>query len=126
MQWHGERLLSQLNRNLETVTHKTAVRIMMLARQNLMSNDSVQSGDLIRALKVKKSKFKNGGHIVGVFGSRSDKWENTIGGRAVFVEFGHAKPNDARGAKVTEEKPFFTPAVDIAKREFKRAVRKLL
>ena len=56
-------------------------------------------------------------HMVGIFGESSGEWEKTFGAQAIFVEYGHAKPNDARGSKHVPAKPFFRPAIKAVKRK---------
>lgn len=139
--WDGEKVMKQFKAELGQVTRESADLIARTARQGLMSNGSIDSGETIGAIKIKRSKFKDGGYIVGVFGKESGKWVDSLGGRAVFIEYGHAAPGKGRGGKVlgglltrkksevsksVESKPFFRPAVDAGKKQFKRAVKQAL
>ena len=75
-------------------------------------------GELRDAIKTMKSKHGKNDLIVGVFDySKGSKWEDTLGARAVFVEYGHAGPGDARGPKVTTPQPFIRKARDRNKRK---------
>jgi hypothetical protein len=86
---------------------------------------------LADALKAVKSKFPQGGYIVGVFDSSPPaKWEDSVGARAVFYEYGHAAPYAGRGnvkraniQKATTPKPFLKAALKKRMAAIRRAIQ---
>lgn len=83
-------------------------------------------GELRDAIKTIPSKYADGSYVVGVFDrSASGDWDETLGARAVFVEFGHAGPGKGKnkashwkaGAKVTKPQPFTRKARNAGKRK---------
>lgn len=92
------------------------------------------SGELFRSIKEQKSKYKNGGYIIGVFGRRTAQWEDSVGARAIFFEFGRAAPGygsrdtaagrRARQAnKVQPPRPFIRTGLQSAKHEIRRKLK---
>jgi len=87
------------------------------------------TGELFAAIKTRKSKFD--GYIVGVFGTPTARWVDSLGARAIFFEFGRAAPGHksrdtaagrrARQAnKAQPPRPFFRPGLRSARREIQR------
>jgi len=52
------------------------------------------------AIRVKKSRFKNGGYTAGVFETGGGRWEDSLSARAIYQSYGHAKPYQGRGGGV--------------------------
>jgi len=87
------------------------------------------TGELYSAIKTRKSKYD--GWIVGVFGRPMAKWEDSLGARAIFFEYGRAGPGHKsrstaagkrarQAAKVQPPRPFFRPGLYSARREIQR------
>ena len=88
------------------------------------------TGELERAIAVKKSQFRTsvireggGGYVIGVFGAPTGKWEDSLGARAIYFEFGRAAPGDARGTKVQPPRPFMRTGLRAAKGEIRRKLK---
>ncbi len=86
-------------------------------------------GELRDAIKIMPSKYSDDAYVVGVFdNSQGGRWEDTLGARAVFVEYGHAGPGKGKtkanrwkaGPKVTEPQPFIRKARNAGKRKIPR------
>lgn len=88
--------------------------------QKFISKVSLKStGELERAIGVRESKYDDDGiqnQLVGVFKREQGIWENTVGARAVFFEYGRAYQGDQGGPKYQKPRPFIRPAM----RAFKR------
>lgn len=117
IEWHDGAVLREVGASVDFATEDGADLVLATAR--MLSPDD--TGEMGIALDKKKSKFEDGGWIVGVFDSSIDgKWEDSLGARAVFYEYGHAGPGDARGPKVTEPKPFLKRSLHINKSRIRR------
>ena len=81
------------------------------------------SGELERSIGVKRSRFPGGGYIIGVFGTPTGRWEDSLGARAIYFEFGRAAPGDARGRKVQPPRPFMRTGLRSAKGEIWRKLK---
>lgn len=120
--WKDKEFLQAARAAVETASEKGADLVLRSAQRKV----PVDTGRLKRSLGKRKSKFRDGGWIVGVFDSTpGGRWRDTMGARAVFVEYGHAGPGMGKGrrgssglgriwkagSKVAEGKPFLKPAL---------------
>lgn len=130
LEWNDKKLIAQVG----TVTDRICQEGAEMIAQDMRRGVPVKTGELKDTIQVRKSKFKDGGYIAGVFSDDSAKWEETLGARAIFVEYGHASPSRGRSnvkrnniTKTVPAKPFIRPALrknrrKIAKR-FEGALR---
>ena len=137
--WDEAGYLASLRDSLETAEKEAAEEIEKRARKYLSAakghGDSAPK--LEGALKVAKSEYENGGYVVGVFDSSPPaKWEDSVGARAIYYEFGHAAPYTRAANKghkkrtveelVTTPKPFLLEDLKNVSRSFKRKVDEVL
>jgi hypothetical protein len=73
-----------------------------------------------------KSFYHNGGWVFGTFGTKTGDWENSVGGRAHFFEYGRSAPGLGRGStgkampvrwRAQKPRPFIRPAKNALKRK---------
>ena len=85
-----------------------------------------------RAWRGKKEYSEGPSWLFGVAGDSSPEpgtkggWENTLGARAHFFEYGRAAPGDARGAKVQPPRPFMRSAKATVSRKYNGITAKRL
>ena len=91
---------------------------------------------LANSIKTMKSKRRNGGWLFGTFASGGGKWEETVGGRAFFFEYGRNPPGLGRASvgranyvKITGRgaqpaRPFMRPAKNMVKPLFRSSMEK--
>lgn len=122
-QWNDKEVLAAAQMKVKAGLRACAEHVEKIAERRV----HVKSGDLKAAIQVKESQFENGGYLVGVFDQSGKQFKDSLGGRAVFVEYGHAAPNMGRGkvkrksiVKSVPEYPFIRPAVRSMKRISKR------
>ena len=121
--WNGKRVIAASQMQTDIALYKAAIYAAKVARQKV----PVDEGDLKSAIDVKKSKFKNGGYLMGVFDDSGKSFEDSLGAIAVYVEYGHAAPGRGRkGKKVAKEKPFIRPAMKSLKRAQDRFFKDIL
>ena len=89
-----------------------------------------------------KSFYRDGGWVFGTFNKRRGKWEDSVGGRAHFFEYGRSAPGKGRGKtgkpqpvrqRAQRPRPFMRPARNRIKRrlggitsqELRKVARKL-
>ena len=122
------------------VAEEDGAKIVEKTARNYLSRAKGHGDDaphMAEALKAVKSKYKSGGHIVGVFDTAPPaRWEDSVGARAIFYEFGHAAPytrKSNRGHKkrdaselVTTPKPFLKAALKTNRAKIKRMIDEAL
>lgn len=126
LEWNDDKVIKITEEIVKQVSKEGAVKIRGDIRRKLSSMAKRGQAGLLGTIKAKKSRFKDGGYMVGVFDDKGGKWEESFGAQALFVEFGHAKPDDPRGPKVTPAHPFFRPAINKNKRWIKSRFKKAL
>ena len=120
--WYGDDVLHEINRKAKVVSKESAEILAKQVKSNLQRGGRFpkarrgESG-LLGTVKVMPSRYDDKMHLVGVFDDSGSAWEETFGAQAVFVEYGHARPHDARGPKYVAARPFFRPAVQAVKRK---------
>lgn len=132
IEWHGNELMQVVVKASEEASKEIAEAIVKDAKNNLnrhirRTKKSKSRGTLGAHIQTRKSKFKDGGYLAGVFAKDFRPWEDTLGARAVFVEFGHAAPYKGRKyvtrkniVKHIPPRPFLRPAIRKHKRKVKR------
>jgi HK97 gp10 family phage protein len=120
-EWNDKELISQVETIAETVCEKGAELIAADMRRKV----SVKTGKLKKTIKTKKSEYKNGGYLAGVFYEDSAVWEETLGARAIFVEYGHAAPDLGRGNVKRKDIVKSVPAYPFIRPAFKKNKRKI-
>jgi len=128
--WDDSRWRRQLADAADEVLEDAAKKGVEYAK----SKCPVKTGDMKNAIGHEKSKYPGGGYIFGVFSSGSGgRWEDSLGARAVFVEYGHAAPGGGRGSvrrrdvqKHVAAKPFLRPAIDRIGRELDGMLREAI
>ena len=58
----------------------------------LRKHKGTGTGQMAKSFSSWKSRYKNGGWLFGVKGSSAGPWPETVGGRAVFFEYGRSAP----------------------------------
>jgi len=112
---------------------KSAKRIRARAERNFRRTKQ-GTGELAGHVKVVRSKFPDGGYIVGVFDdSPPSRWEDSVGARAIFFEYGHAAPYRGRAyvkrkwvRKITTPKPGLKAAFKTEKRRMWAEIQRSL
>jgi len=134
IKWHQKQVIKASAAAVDAACDEGADLVLADAKRLV----PVKTGKLRAAIQKRKSKFKDGGYIVGVFddAAAGGRWQDTLGARAVFVEFGHAGPGRGKGtvdptgvkgkwesgAKVVPPKPFLRPAL----KKNRTRIRKLI
>ena len=98
-EWFADKIREQIDISIEVATEKTAKKVADKARREIASYNT-SGGSLPGRIDARKSIFD--GYIVGVFGpvlGKKDKWEDSVGGRAHFFEYGRSTKGEGRGAK---------------------------
>lgn len=134
--WHQEKFLNAAAAAVNAGSEASADIVLRRA----LAKVPVKTGKLRDALDKRKSKYEGGGWLVGVFEDNPvSKWEDSIGARAVFVEYGHAGPGQGKGSegsdgrrrkkagnRVTEPQSFLVSSLHGSKskilKEFKKAL----
>ena len=80
----------QLDKAVVAVTYEGARHAASQMRRRSTRDQVMRS-----AIRIKRSRFRRGGFIVGVF-DKSGKWENSLAARAIYQSYGHAKPYQGR------------------------------
>ncbi len=119
IEWHGTKVLKALNSAVvEVASKEIAEQIAVKTIANIKALGS-KAGDLANQVSVKKSKYKDGGWLVGV--QLSGKWKEPY--RASFVELGHHSsewgryPRGSKAGKHIPATPFLRPAAHSHKRK---------
>ena len=130
--WDEAGFIAAVAATVEVAEEAGAEMVEKTAR-NYLSRAKGRGDDvphMAEALKTVKSKFKDGGYIVGVFDSAPPaNWADSVGARAVFYEYGHAAPYTRAANKghkkrtaaelVTTPKPFLSAALKANRRKIK-------
>ena len=108
--WYGNKVLRDIMDIAGVVAEPVAKAMDRKMKRGLKGHR--KTGKLEQSIGYKKSKYRDGGYIVGVLDSYSpgDDFAHSLAGRAWFLNFGHAGPYDAYGRKVTTPVPFATNA----------------
>jgi len=121
LKWNGKAVLEEVQRVCSTANEEGANAVLEKAKAIRATDIQNISGELDRALRKRRSIFNNTDFIVGVFAEVTPEWEDSLGARAIFVEFGHAAPGMGRGnvkrsevVKAVKPHPFLRPALDAA------------
>ena len=85
----------QLGKAINAVAYEGARHAASQMRRRASRDQAMKS-----AIRIKKSRFKNGGYIVGVFDTGGGKWPDSLAARAIYQSYGHAKPYQGRGGGV--------------------------
>lgn len=100
--WHDKAVLKEVGNVVETATEEGA-KIVAAAAKGLVP---VRTGALRDSIKVKPSRFEDGGHLVQAQGSGDyDKFY------AIFVELGLKKTRNMKA------RPYLRPALHQSKRK---------
>jgi len=117
--WNDKEVIKAAQMRVDTGLKTGAEHAAKIARRRV----GVKTGELQSKIEVKKSQYENGGYVMGVFDSSGVDFEDSLGARAVFLEYGHAAPNQGRKSvkrksivKHVEERPFIRPALRSLKR----------
>lgn len=123
--WNTRRLMRVVeDEAVEAAAKKAAIEGERVARSHLVMQGLIRTGQLAGGLKVEKSKFPKGGWLFGVFDKATAKWDDSLGARAWYNEYGHAGPGTHTGkkrtkatrrkaaaGKVVPPRPFMRPAL---------------
>lgn len=126
LDWNSDQLLLAVDAALDDAC-KDAADDAANTMRRLVSKDS---GELANAIDARRSEFARGGYVIGIFGTPTTRWEDSLGGRAWFLEYGHAFPGEGQfsaakklgvgrskvrrqnlAAKSVAPKPFMRPAL---------------
>ena len=130
LQWNADPVIKEVKKRGNTALYEAAKIVERHVKRKFKERTyGTGTGELFASMATRKSKYD--GWIVGVFGQPTAKWEDSLGARAIFFEFGRAgkghKSRDtaagrkARQAnKVQPPRPFFRPGLKSAGREIKR------
>lgn len=118
LEWNDKEVLTAVAQAIDIATKEGA----MAVAETMEKLVPVEDGELWSHIGIKKGKY--GGWLAGVFGPSGAKWEDTIGGKAWFVEYGHAAPSKGKGSvgrkntvKVAAPRPFMRTALRRNKRK---------
>ena len=124
--WHSKEVLNKTRKIVAKVTEGAAHDIENKAKQILKHRSKTHSErSLLTQFEVKKSKFKDGGHLVVVQGAGN--WQKPY--RASFVELGamiHPYGNKNAPKVHVAPKPYLRPALHRNTRTLKRKMQKAL
>ena len=137
--WDEAGFIAAVAATVEVAEEEGAAMVEKTAR-NYLSRAEGHGDDaphMAEALKAVKSKYRSGGYIVGVFDPAPPaKWEDSVGARAIFFEFGHAAPytrasnrgHKARDMsdKVATPRPFLKAALKANRAKIKRLIDEAL
>ena len=122
--WRGEADVKEVGRRANKELYPAAQIVEKHVKRKLRERMQKPPGDMYNAIKVRKSRYHGGGYIIGVFDEPTAKWEDSLGARAIFFEFGRAAPGQARSRdKAQPPRPFFRPALISSRREIRRRLR---
>ena len=123
--WAGEDVLETIAKKAEDQLRPAALIIENAIKRKFRERTfGTGTGDLYRAIKTKKSKYHGGGWIVGVFDKPTARWEDSLGARAIFFEFGRAAPGQARSkVKAQPPRPFIRTGLRSAKSAIRRRLK---
>lgn len=126
LEWHDKEFLATVDAAVEVASREGAE----LVEKDMKRLVPVDTGELRNAIKIKKSKFRDGGYIVGVFENNPPAdFGKSLGAKALSVEYGHAGPGAATSAtgkrikgaaKVARPRPFIKPALHKNKRRIQK------
>ena len=112
--WEDKKLVARIKVACEEACREGAEAVAEDMRRKVPR----KSGELASTIKTRKSKFKDGGWLAGIFHEDNAVWEETMGARAIFVEYGHAAPYQGRKyagkknvVKYVPAKKFIRPAL---------------
>jgi hypothetical protein len=88
--FHTDQFLEKVDRATNSVAYEGAKYAAGQMRRRASHDQRMKS-----AIKIKKSRFKNGGYVVGVF-DQSGRWEDSLAARAIYQSYGHAAPYGGR------------------------------
>lgn len=124
--WHDKKVLNAVAASVREASKEGAKLVLRDAKRRVPVG---KTGELKKSLGIKKSQYKDGGYIIGAFDKVAVggffRWQDSIGARAVFVEYGHAAPGMGKGrqnpagpgriwkagSKVTRPRPFLKPSL---------------
>jgi len=131
LEWQPGKIINAAMAAVEVSSEEGA----KLVEKDMRRFAPVDTGEMRDAIEARASKFKNGGWIVGVFEqSPPGKWEDSLGARAVFNEYGHAAPYKGRtekgtklgGAKIVPPRSFIRKALNRNKRRINKIYQEQL
>ena len=122
--WNDKQVLNAAQVGIHTALKSAANYGASFAKRKVR----VRTGELRDSIKVKPSNYRNGGYVIGVFDANKVDFEKSKGAKAVYVEYGHAAPNQGRGSgvkrrditKSVKPSPFLRPAMRAIKRNTNR------
>jgi hypothetical protein len=107
-------IAAELAPRVSRAVRRGADEVADTARQNLESNDSVDSGDLLNAIHVKNLPGEAATYAV-IAGGGSDGVNSALSGSASSVYYGHFVEygtENKDGTRRTSPKPFLVPALE--------------
>jgi len=125
VEWNAGKVLNQTEKSVEKELFPAAQIIESAIKRKFRERTfGTGTGELLNSISIKKSKFKGGGYIIGVFGTPTAKWEDSLGARAIFFEFGRAAPGQARSkVKAQPPRPFIRTGLRSAKSAIRRRLK---
>ena len=90
VEFQTNRFLEKVDKATNAVAYEGAVHASRQMRRRSTHDQQMKS-----AIKIKKSRFKRGGYVVGVFDT-SGRWEDSLAARAIYQSYGHAAPFKGR------------------------------
>jgi len=131
--WNDGKVLNHISTAIEEASKEGAELIAKEARRIVRK----KSGVLHDAIEARPSEFKDGGYVVGIFEQTPvpARWEDSLGARGVFLEYGHAAPGKGIGTtmkflglkrtrksvtKTVKPYPFLRPAMKKYKRKIQQ------
>lgn len=142
IEWNERGFLSALEAAVGVAEKEAAEAIEKQARKFLAAakghGDDVphleQALKVVKSKAPKKAQWVSGGYTVGVFDAAPPaKWEDSVGARAVFFEYGHAAPGGGRGSvkrsqvvKVTAPNSFLKAAQKKTRATARRLIQEAL
>jgi hypothetical protein len=125
VEWNAGKVLKQTEKSVEKELFPAAQIIESAIKRKFRERTfGTGAGELLNAIGIRKSRFKGGGYIIGVFAQPTAKWEDSVGARAIFFEFGRAAPGQAR-SKVKAQPPrsFIRSGLRSAKSAIRRRLK---
>ena len=102
MKFDARKVIKEYEKSLDVSYKDTAKLGASLAyRYFIGQHQGLGTGEMKGSFQARRSKYgKKGGWIYGTFGSGGGgKWEDSLGGRAVFFEYGRSAPGKGRPAR---------------------------
>lgn len=90
VEFHETAFLAKVDKALNSVTYEGAKHMAGQMKTRASRDSQMKS-----AIQVRKSRFKKGGHVAGVF-DISGRWEDSLAARAIYQSYGHAAPYKGR------------------------------